>query len=44
MYNYTIHIVNQHCLDETTLNIEAIVRVYIPIPTSQLALFVRDNC
>ena len=38
-----IHLVNSRCLHETTFKVEVIVRVCLPSPPSQLALFVRDS-
>ena len=31
------------CFHETTVQVEAIVRVYLPFPTGQFALFLRNN-
>ena len=41
MYPYEVRLVNSRCLQQTTLNVEAIVRVYLTSPPTQLALFVQ---
>ena len=43
MYTYPILQVNLRNLHESNLKIEAIVRVFAPIPRTQLALCVQDN-
>ena len=43
MYTYEVRFVNSRCLHETILKIEAIVRVYLPSPPSQLALVVQKQ-
>ena len=42
-YTHLVCLVNSRCLYETTLKVEAIVRVYLPSSTSKLTLFVSDN-
>ena len=41
IYTYAIRLDNSRCLPETTLGVEALVRVYLPCSPVQLALYVH---
>ena len=43
MYTNQVRLINPSCLYETTLKVEPIDRVYLPIMPSQHALFVREK-